>query len=43
MFSHEIGIAQAVAAVKKKAKFPRFPEIKFKRFAEGRGRVSRPF
>jgi hypothetical protein len=29
-------VAAAVAAVKKKAKFPRFPEIRFERFAEGR-------
>lgn len=29
-------VAQAVAAVKKKAKFPRFPEVRFERFAEGR-------
>lgn len=28
--------AAAVAAVKKKAKFPRFPEVRFDRFAEGR-------
>lgn len=29
-------VAAAVATVKKKAKFPRFPEIRFERFAEGR-------
>jgi len=29
-------IAQAIEAVKKKAKFPRFPEGRFERFAEGR-------
>jgi hypothetical protein len=29
-------VAQAVAAVKKKAKFPRFPELRFERFAEGK-------
>lgn len=28
-------VAAAVAAVKKKAKFPRFPEVRFERFAEG--------
>jgi hypothetical protein len=32
----EKGAAQAVAAVKKKAKFPRFPEVRFERFSEGR-------
>ncbi|MGZ5488988.1 MAG: GyrI-like domain-containing protein [Candidatus Aminicenantales bacterium] len=29
-------VADAVAAVKKKAKFPRFPEVRFEKFAEGR-------
>jgi len=29
-------VEQAVAAVKKKAKFPRFPEVRFEKFAEGR-------
>lgn len=29
-------VAAAVAAVKEKAKFPRFPEVRFERFAEGR-------
>jgi hypothetical protein len=29
-------VAAAVAAVKKKAKFPRFPEVRFERFTEGR-------
>ena len=29
-------VAAAVAAVKAKAKFPRFPEVRFERFAEGR-------
>jgi hypothetical protein len=29
-------VAAAVAAVKKKAKFPRFPEVRFEKFAEGR-------
>jgi len=29
-------VAEAVAAVKKKAKFPRFPEVRFETFAEGR-------
>jgi hypothetical protein len=29
-------VATAVAAVKEKAKFPRFPEIRFETFAEGR-------
>jgi hypothetical protein len=29
-------VARAVETVKKKAKFPRFPEIRFERFAEGR-------
>lgn len=28
-------VAEAVAAVKKKAKFPRFPEVRFEKFAEG--------
>jgi hypothetical protein len=28
--------AAAVAAVKKKAKFPRFPEVRFEKFAEGK-------
>ncbi len=28
-------VAAAVAAVKKKAKFPRFPEVRFEKFAEG--------
>jgi hypothetical protein len=29
-------VAEAVAAVKKKAKFPRFPEVRFEKFAEGK-------
>jgi hypothetical protein len=29
-------VARAVEAVKKKAKFPRFPEVRFEKFAEGR-------
>jgi hypothetical protein len=29
-------VAAAVAAVRKKAKFPRFPEVRFEKFAEGR-------
>jgi hypothetical protein len=29
-------VAGAVAAVKKKAKFPRFPEVRFEKFAEGK-------
>ncbi len=29
-------IAAAIAAVKKKAKFPRFPEVRFEKFAEGK-------
>ncbi|HSA96252.1 MAG TPA: GyrI-like domain-containing protein [Acidobacteriota bacterium] len=29
-------VAAAIAAVKKKAKFPRFPELRLERFAEGR-------
>jgi hypothetical protein len=29
-------VEQAVEAVKKKAKFPRFPEVRFEKFAEGR-------
>ena len=29
-------VAGAVAAVKKKAKFPRFPEVRFERFVEGK-------
>jgi len=29
-------VAAAVDAVKKKAKFPRFPEVRFEKFAEGR-------
>jgi hypothetical protein len=29
-------VAAAVAAVKKKARFPRFPEVRFETFAEGR-------
>jgi hypothetical protein len=29
-------VAATVAAVKKKAKFPRFPEVRFEKFAEGR-------
>lgn len=29
-------VAAAVAAVKKKAKFPRFPEVRFEKFAEGK-------
>jgi hypothetical protein len=29
-------VAAAVASVKKKAKFPRFPEVRFERFTEGR-------
>ena len=29
-------VADAVAAVKKKAKFPRFPEVRFEKFAEGK-------
>lgn len=29
-------VAAAVAAVKKKAKFPRFPEVRFETFAEGK-------
>jgi len=29
-------VGEAVAAVKKKAKFPRFPEVRFEKFAEGR-------
>ena len=29
-------VAAAVATVKKKAKFPRFPELRFERFAEGK-------
>jgi hypothetical protein len=29
-------VGQAVEAVKKKAKFPRFPEVRLERFAEGR-------
>ncbi len=28
-------VAEAIAAVKKKAKFPRFPEVRFEKFAEG--------
>jgi hypothetical protein len=28
-------VAEAIAAVKKKAKFPRFPEVRFEMFAEG--------
>ncbi|MGZ5499221.1 MAG: GyrI-like domain-containing protein [Candidatus Aminicenantales bacterium] len=28
-------VAETVAAVKKKAKFPRFPEVRFEKFAEG--------
>ena len=29
-------VAEAIAAVKKKAKFPRFPEVRFEKFAEGK-------
>jgi hypothetical protein len=29
-------VAAAIAAVKKKAKFPRFPEVRFEKFAEGK-------
>lgn len=29
-------VAEAVAAAKKKAKFPRFPEVRFEKFAEGK-------
>ncbi len=29
-------VAETIAAVKKKAKFPRFPEIRFERFVEGK-------
>ena len=29
-------VAQAIETVKKKAKFPRFPELRFEKFAEGR-------
>lgn len=29
-------VAEAVAAVKKKAKFPRFPEVRLEKFAEGK-------
>ena len=29
-------VAETVAAVKKKAKFPRFPEVRFEKFAEGK-------
>lgn len=29
-------VAETVAAVKKKAKFPRFPEVRFEKFSEGR-------
>jgi hypothetical protein len=29
-------VAEAVEAVKKKAKFPRFPEVRFEKFAEGK-------
>jgi len=29
-------VAQAIDTVKKKAKFPRFPEVRFEKFAEGR-------
>jgi hypothetical protein len=29
-------VGEAIAAVKKKAKFPRFPEVRFEKFAEGR-------
>ena len=29
-------VAEAVAAIKKKAKFPRFPEVRFEKFAEGK-------
>ena len=32
-------VAGAIAAVKKKAKFPRFPEVRFEKFAEGQGRA----
>jgi len=29
-------VGEAIATVKKKAKFPRFPEVRFEKFAEGR-------